>query len=90
MDFWTLLVTCARFWTLPGTSGHFWTVVRICGHFPGGSDTTVELMAVDFKDAFHTFPVHESERKFQIARGTGDEYIGYDTVVFGGAGSPLV
>ena len=48
------------------------------------------LLAVDFKDAFHTLPVHRDELPFQIAKGVNGEYIGYNTVVFGGAGSPLI
>eukprot|EP00972_Heterocapsa_arctica_P092075 13580021-Heterocapsa_arctica.AAC.1 len=55
-----------------------------------GDHIDTGLLAVDFKDAFHTLPVHHSELPFQIAKGMGNEHIGYNTVVFGGAGSPLV
>ena len=59
----------------------------------GGLDEAerpLELLAVDFKDAFHMLPAHLDELPFQIAKGVNGEYIGYNTVVFGGSGSPLI
>ena len=44
----------------------------------------------DFVDAFHTLAVTEEERKHQVVRGEDGDFRVYDTVVFGGGGSPLV
>ncbi len=44
----------------------------------------------DFSDAFHTIAVHESERSLQVARADRGTFVGFDTVVFGGGGSPLI
>ena len=50
----------------------------------------VEQIVADFSDAFHTIPVLESERPLQLARRDSKRFVGFDTVVFGGGGSPLV
>ena len=50
----------------------------------------VEQVVTDFSDAFHTIPVCEDERPLQVARGGGNTYVCFDTVVFGGGGSPLI
>jgi hypothetical protein len=50
----------------------------------------IEQVVIDFSDAFKTLPVREEERPLQIARADGNTFVGYDTIVFGGGGSPLV
>ena len=55
-----------------------------------GPGHEVEAMVADFKDAFHTLPVHPSEKPMGVAKAYDDEYIGFNTVVFGGVSSPLV
>ena len=50
----------------------------------------VEAMVVDFKDAFHSLPVHDDEKKYGVARTEGDDFVYFDTIMFGGVGSPLV
>lgn len=50
----------------------------------------VELLVSDFSDAFHTLGVHETERKHQVVVAPDGTYRIYETVVFGGGGSPLV
>ena len=55
-----------------------------------GGSANVEQVVTDFCDAFHTILVHEDEKRHQIARAGGDEFVGYDTVVFGGGASPLI
>ena len=50
----------------------------------------VELMVCDFKDAFHTLPIAECEKAFQVFRSGADTFDVFNTVVFGGVGSPLV
>ena len=50
----------------------------------------IEQIVTDFSDAFHTIAVREEERPLQIARLDARRFIGFDTVVFGGGGSPLV
>ena len=44
----------------------------------------------DFRDAFHTLPVHPDERKFGVAQAFDGEFLVFDTVVFGGEASPLL
>ena len=55
-----------------------------------GAGDEVEAMVADFKDAFHTLPVHPEEKKFGVARTFGDHFIGFETIMFGGEASPLV
>ena len=50
----------------------------------------VEFMVSDFSDAFHSMGVMEAERMHQVVAGTRGDYRIYETVVFGGGGSPLV
>ena len=51
----------------------------------------VDMMVLDFQDAFHSMGVHESELPYQLFRVPGkDTYAGYNTVVFGGGGAGLV
>ena len=50
----------------------------------------VELMVCDFKDAFHTLPIDECEKAYQVFRSGDDSFDVFNTVVFGGVGSPLV
>ena len=50
----------------------------------------VELMVCDFKDAFHTLPVAECEKAYQVFRSGDNTFDVFNTVVFGGVGSPLV
>ena len=47
-------------------------------------------MVCDFKDAFHTLPIAECEKAFQVFRSGADTFDVFNTVVFGGVGSPLV
>ena len=54
------------------------------------ADEEVELMVADFQDAFHTLPVAEAEKKFQTARTYDGQFLGFETIVFGGMASPLV
>jgi hypothetical protein len=49
----------------------------------------IEQVVIDFLDAFKTLPVREEERPLQIARADCNTFVGYDTIVFGGGGSPL-
>jgi hypothetical protein len=57
---------------------------------PGDGDNGVEMMVSDFADAFHSMGVHPSERKHQVLAGVDGDFVVYETVVFGGGGSPLV
>ena len=51
----------------------------------------IDMMVLDFKDAFHSMGVAKEELPYQIFRMPGsDRYAGYDTVVFGGGGAGLV
>ncbi|CAK0806281.1 unnamed protein product, partial [Prorocentrum cordatum] len=53
-------------------------------------DEEVEAMALDFKDAFHTLPVHADELPYGVAKVFDGEYVAFRTVVFGGEASPLL
>eukprot|EP00959_Pyramimonas_sp_CCMP1952_P442091 9254881-Pyramimonas_sp.AAC.1 len=53
-------------------------------------DEEVEAMALDFKDAFHTLPVHADELPYGVAKVFDGEYVVFRTVVFGGEASPLL
>ena len=55
-----------------------------------GSNQEVLLLIADVEDAFHTMGIKKDERKFQIVRGLDDEFLGYETVLFGGGASPGV
>ena len=50
----------------------------------------VRMLIADVEDAFHTLGIRKDERKFQIVRGLDGEFIGYETVLFGGGASPGV
>lgn len=50
----------------------------------------VELLVVDFADAFQTLGVHPDELRHQVVAGLDGEYYGLESVAFGGAGSPLL
>ena len=50
----------------------------------------VRMLIADVEDAFHTLGIRRDERKFQIVRGLDGEFIGYETVLFGGGASPGV
>ena len=50
----------------------------------------LEAMVADFKDAFHTLPAHPDEHRFGIAHVSGDRYVAFKTIMFGGEASPLV
>ena len=57
----------------------------------GSSDGgDVDLMILDWEDAFHTMGVRAEELPHQIVKGFDGEYVGYETVLFGGGGSPGV
>ena len=47
-------------------------------------------MVCGFKDAFHTLPIDECEKAYQVFRSGDDSFDVFNTVVFGGVGSPLV
>ena len=64
--------------------GVMWQVL----HLQPGEE--VEQLVTDFCDAFHTLRVLPEERRHQLARANARSFVGYDTVVFGGGGSPLV
>ena len=55
-----------------------------------GTEDLVDMMVVDWADAFHSMGVLDDEKAHQIVKGFGDEFIGYETVLFGGGGSPGV
>lgn len=57
---------------------------------PEEEDPGVSAMVADFKDAFHTLPVHPAEEPFGIAKADGDRYVCFKTIMFGGVASPLV
>ena len=48
------------------------------------------MTVLDWADAFHSMGVAPSEFPHQIVKGFGGEYVGYEAVLFGGAGSPGV
>ena len=48
------------------------------------------MMVLDWEDAFHTMGVLPNEFQHQVVKGFDGEYLGYETVLFGGAGSPGV
>jgi hypothetical protein len=50
----------------------------------------VEFMVSDFSDAFHSMGVMEDERMHQIVAGMFGAFYIYESVVFGGGGSPLI
>jgi hypothetical protein len=47
-------------------------------------------MVADYRDAYHTLPVHESEKRFGVAKTFGDHYICFTTIMLGGEAAPLV
>eukprot|EP00929_Paragymnodinium_shiwhaense_P121177 TRINITY_DN93326_c0_g1_i1.p2 TRINITY_DN93326_c0_g1~~TRINITY_DN93326_c0_g1_i1.p2 ORF type:complete len:624 (-),score=62.32 TRINITY_DN93326_c0_g1_i1:111-1853(-) len=49
----------------------------------------LDQMVIDFEDAFHSLGVRREEMPFQVVKGFDQEYYVYETVVFGGGGSPL-
>ena len=51
---------------------------------------SVYFMCADFEDAFHSLGVHASEFPFLCVRHPVSGFVVYHTVMFGGAGSPLV
>ena len=54
------------------------------------TDDELDMIVLDWADAFHSMGVHPEEFAHQIVKGFGGEYVGYETVLFGGAGSPGV
>ena len=56
----------------------------------GDSEDDMDMMVVDWEDAFHSMGVLDEELPHQIVKGFDGEYLGYKTVLFGGAGSPGV
>ena len=55
------------------------------------TEDEIDMMCLDFQDAFHTMGVAPEELPYQVFRRPGcDTYAGYDTVVFGGGGAGLV
>ena len=54
------------------------------------SDSAVDMLAVDFADAFQTMGVHAEELRNQVVAGFDGEYFVLESVAFGGAGSPLL
>ena len=61
-------------------------------HFASFDDPEddMDMMVVDWEDAFHSMGVIDEELPHQVVKGFDGEYIGYETVLFGGAGSPGV
>ena len=60
-------------------------------HFgDAGAQDALDMMVVDWDDAFHTMGVMPEEFPRQVVKGFAGEYIGYETVLFGGGGSPGV
>ena len=55
-----------------------------------GSPEDLDMLVVDWEDAFHSMGVAAEELPHQVVRGFGGEFLGYETVLFGGAGSPDV
>jgi uncharacterized protein YaaR (DUF327 family) len=62
-------------------------VLEACVGKPGWE---AEMMVSDFSDAFHSMGVMEEERQHQIVAGMNGDFRIYETVVFGGGGSPLI
>ena len=54
------------------------------------TDDDLDMIVLDWADAFHSMGVAPSEFAHQIVKGFNGEFIGYETVLFGGAGSPTV
>ena len=54
------------------------------------SDEELDMTVLDWADAFHSMGVAPAEFPHQIVKGFEGTYIGYETVLFGGAGSPGV
>ena len=50
----------------------------------------IDMFVLDWADAFHSMGVLDSEMPHQIVKGDGASFVGYETVLFGGAGSPGV
>ena len=50
----------------------------------------LEMMVVDWEDAFRSIGVLPEELPHQVVRGFDGTFIGYETILFGGAGSPNV
>ena len=50
----------------------------------------VEMLVMDWSDAFHTIEVLAKERMYQVFKGVNGKFVMYRTVVFGGGGAPLV
>ena len=59
-------------------------LVRECQH-----NEQIEAMVSDFADAFHSLPIHPDEEKYCLARISGDHFLVFKTVMFGGVSSPL-
>ncbi|CAK0809933.1 unnamed protein product, partial [Prorocentrum cordatum] len=57
---------------------------------PSARDVGVDMMVLDWEDAFHSVGVRSEELPHQIVRGFEGEFVGYETILFGGGGSPLV
>lgn len=55
-----------------------------------GCDHELELYSVDFKDAFHMFPLRRDERHFVISKGGYGRYHMSRVVQFGLAPGPLL
>ena len=55
-----------------------------------GCQEFVDMMVIDWADAFHSMGVLEDEKPHQVVKGFGAEFVGYETVLFGGGGSPGV
>ena len=53
-------------------------------------DAELDMFVLDWADAFHSIGVHPDEFPHQVVKGFDGQYIGYETVLFGGAGSPGV
>ena len=53
-------------------------------------DWDAEMLISDFADAFHSMGVHVDERRHQVVAGMKGDFRVYESVVFGGGGSPLV
>jgi hypothetical protein len=53
-------------------------------------DWDAEMLISDFADAFHSMGVLEEERQHQVVAGMNGDFRVYESVVFGGGGSPLI
>jgi hypothetical protein len=56
----------------------------------GSCDDIVEMLVMDWSDAFHTIEVMAKERAYQVFKGPNRSFVRYRTVVFGGGGAPLI